>query len=226
MRIKVYKSASPSPDSQKPTRLALSTHAEEPAPKRRRLSCEETGFQPPPPLEFDSVNDEWQQSRSSVMDLKVSRELKISPSAPGSTVTTAPATTVSIRGDGNCFWRAISYLLTGAQSDHGKLRATVCDWIDNHRNAVKNLSNLDDYIEQSNMRSLGVFATEIELFCTASLLNTSIWTYSPFGKEGEEQRYIWQEHSPIKGTHSHFAQSRKAIYLKNTHEHFEPVLSV
>ena len=160
------------------------------------------------------------------MGLNVIRELKISPSAPGSTVTTVPATTVGIRGDGNCFWRAISYMLTGAQSEQGKLRATVCDWIDNHQRAVQNLSNLNDYIEQSNMRSLGVYATEIEIFCMASLLNTSIWTDSPFGKKGQEQRYMWQEHSLIKGTHSHFAQSGQSIYLKNTHEHFEPVLSV
>ena len=50
MRIKVYKSTSTSPDPQKPTHHASTPHSEEPAPKGRRLSCEETGFQPPPPL--------------------------------------------------------------------------------------------------------------------------------------------------------------------------------
>ena len=87
------------------------------------------------------------------MGMKIYRGLKSSPAAPGSTVTTAAVLT------GGMFCPAIAYLQAGAQSDHGKLHATVCDWVDNHCNAAKNLSKLDDCIGQSNMRSPGVYAT-------------------------------------------------------------------
>ena len=241
MRLKVYRSATPpaeSPEPPSPTPVALpspsnaepaapgaASSPEEPPAKRRRHSCEEVAYQPPPPLTFDWVDEEWRQTRAAALNFKTYKTLKATPVVKG-TVTTPPATTQPTRGDGNCYFRALSFFLTGTQSEHVNLRSILCEWMENHPNTIRNLADIENYMETSNMQMLGEYATDVELFCTASMLNTPIWTYSPYGKKDDKQHYQWQQHAPLPGTHSHFPRSQKAVFLKNTHEHFEPVLTV
>ena len=90
---------------------------------------------------------------------------------------------------------------------------------------VDKLANQDNYLANSRMDQPGEYATEVELFAMATLLNTSIWTYSPYSRQDNLTLYRWQQHSPIPRAPSPFPRSTKAIYLKNTAEHFEPALS-
>ena len=74
------------------------------------------------------------------------------------------------------------------------------------------------------MAQMREYATEVEVFATASLLATPIWTYSPYGEVDGQTTYRWQCYKPLQNVHCQFSLSKKAIYLKNKFEHFEPVL--
>ena len=98
-----------------------------------------------------------------------------------------PSSTRRIVPDGNCFFRALSFTLTGSQEYHEvRLLVTTC-MIDN--SAHPQLSCLIDddetmniYIEQLKMQLLGTWATEIEIISSVLLLQTTIYVYGPCGK--------------------------------------------
>lgn len=84
------------------------------------------------------------------------------------------------------------------------------------------IANTPSYTTDCNMDKLGTYATEVELFASASFLNTCIWTFSPYG----ENSHRWQEFMPRNDLPSAFEQSEKCIYIRNLNEHFEPVTAM
>ena len=48
-----------------------------------------------------------------------------------------PATTVRIRGDGNCFFRALVFVITGSQDEHQELRAITTTYATQCWNFIK-----------------------------------------------------------------------------------------
>ncbi|KAJ8290543.1 hypothetical protein GJAV_G00014270 [Gymnothorax javanicus] len=107
-----------------------------------------------------------------------------------------PATTVGMRGDGNCFICSLSYLVTGDQRHHATLRKVLVQWMDKNPSVVDSLAHQPGYLQRSRMDQLREFATEVEFFAAATLLNTSIWTYSPYSVKDGITSYKWQQYSP------------------------------
>ncbi len=122
------------------------------------------------------------------------------------------------RGDGNCFFRSLSFLLTGVQQQYSQLCNACTAYMEEHKDTFEALAQCENYFEQSKMNYNGTYATEVEIFAMASLLNTTVFTYSPFGNT-----YEWQKFSPLPDLPSVFEKSSQAIYLLNMHEHFSPV---
>ncbi len=233
MRLKPYKArpsnnsttSPPSQASQPSSRKRKKPPTPPPQNTKKRKSCnptgcEETAFEPPPPMDFHPVGRTWQENRTALLNMKVHKALPESELVKTS-VTTPPGVTQIVYGDGNCFFRAISFMLTGVQSEHRKLRELTLSWMENHPQVICELSNKDNYIATSNMGSLGEFATEVEIFALASFLNTAIFTFSPYG-----DGYQWMRHQPLADTHTPFPPTEKAIFLSNRHVHFEPALSI
>ena len=94
--------------------------------------------------------------------------------------------TVPIIGDGNCLFRAISYLITGSQQQHMSIRqASVC-----HLREIEDLpfrtgtllrsvyeGGIDDYIASSEIDCAGAWGSDVEMLTLAHLLNTPIYSY-------------------------------------------------
>jgi len=64
----------------------------------------------------------------------------------------------------------------------------------------------------------GDYPTEIELFAVASWLNTPIYTYG--------DAFKWQKHRPLPNIAFPFEPPACCVYIKNTSEHFMPVLGM
>ena len=75
-------------------------------------------------------------------------------------------------------------------------------------NTITSLSQKKDYIQSSNMKKDGTYAREVEIFAAATVLNTLIWTFNPYGT-----KHRWQCHNPI-GTPVTLPSIDRAIYLK------------
>lgn len=91
-----------------------------------------------------------------------------------------PLKKYSIIGDGNCLFRALSYVITGRQMYHNIIRSKVIE----HMKAIEHYlrphlnCSLDDYLENSQMRIPGTWGTDIEIFAAASFLSTDIYVYT------------------------------------------------
>lgn len=92
--------------------------------------------------------------------------------------------------DGNCYFRTISFLLTGSQSNYVKVRSllifnmlgklkTSCDKFLRTKYVYQqsNFRAVQDWINKTGMHRDGQWATDLEIFATALLLNIDIWTY-------------------------------------------------
>lgn len=132
-----------------------------------------------------------------------------------------PRTEKEIMGDGNCFFRAVSFSLTNSEDFHNIVRNAVCEHMTENRKLfhpfLNNEHSVESHISSTQMSQEGTWATEIEIFGTAHLLNTDVYTFSG----GRWIRFSVNDVEP-------FAQNRTgAIYLNHRHQnHYNVVLSV
>ena len=90
----------------------------------------------------------------------------------------------NILGDGNCFFRTISYLLLGQEVKHDVIRARIVDYIMDPNNIDKLRSYIhqhypsgEAYIQGDAMADLTTWTTEVELFACAQLSGKDIVCY-------------------------------------------------
>ena len=91
----------------------------------------------------------------------------------------------TIVGDGNCMFRSLSYIITGSQAQHERLRTKIIQ----HMHGIAPLiighirgrsqdryTTVGEYIQGSGMDKTGVWGTDIELLTLAHLLETCIFS--------------------------------------------------
>ena len=132
-----------------------------------------------------------------------------------------------IKGDGNCFFRAVSYAITGSEGTHGTVRQRVVEHMKQPGISKKlegyTNEKVDNYLRRTKMASNGVWATDVEIMSAASLLKTDIYVYATHGIT-RSRKMAWLRYPSgftlKKGTNT-------AIYLQNLNQdHFDVVLSV
>ena len=76
----------------------------------------------------------------------------------------------TVDGDGNCFFRSISYLLLGSEAKHDVVRSAVCNYIIQPENWYKlkvyidgDITSDKEYVRKSEMHVWGKWATHVEL---------------------------------------------------------------
>lgn len=137
-------------------------------------------------------------------------------------VLTMPVKLHHVLGDGNCFFRAISYALTGSEANHKCLRNLIVNrmgmpplnvQLENYLN-----KSIESYLDESNMMKDSVWATDAEILATASVLGTDIVIYAKHGLQKEWLRYC----ASLSITN----ETSDAIYLTNLDNHFNVVLDI
>ena len=127
----------------------------------------------------------------------------------------------TVDGDGNCFFRSISYLLLGSEAKHDVVRNAVCNYIIQPENWYKlktcidgDITSGEEYVRKSEMHVLGKWATHVELFALAQLTSKDVCVYT---------LDCWMRY-PASGTSK---RPTKNAFLTNHHNvHFDPVLGV
>ena len=128
----------------------------------------------------------------------------------------------TVDGDGNCFFRSISYLLLGSEAKHDIVRSAVCYYIFQPDNRYKlktyideDITSDEDYLHKSEMHVWGKWATHVEIFALAQLTGKDVCVYT---------LDLWMKY-PATGTSKR--PTKNAFYLVNHHNvHFHPVLGV
>ena len=114
--------------------------------------------------------------------------------------------TRSIGGGGNCFLRAISFIITGSEDNHPEVRQLLCQHMESSLLQFNGKSG-GDYVRSSKMNHLGVWGTNDECQAVADWLKTPVFVRCLFGS-----RMSWQMHSPCGAE----LKSSFGLYLDNT----------
>lgn len=95
-------------------------------------------------------------------------------------------------GDGNCFFRAVSFFLSGSEEYHAILRNHIVTHMTTHCNSQlqKYLNEATHtYINDSGINNLQVWATDAEILGCASMLKCDIIVYAKCGQSFSWLRY-------------------------------------
>ncbi|XP_062611086.1 uncharacterized protein LOC134272924 [Saccostrea cucullata] len=127
-----------------------------------------------------------------------------------------------IIGDGNCFFRAISFSLANSEDFHYVIRHAVCEHIMENKELFKpflrdGVQSVESHLSSTQMSQGGTWATEVEIFATAHLLNIDIYTFS---------RECWLRFL-VAEVDPGLQSKTEAIYLNHYQQnHYNVVLSV
>ena len=171
-------------------------------------------------LTFKPVNKEWQKKICENFDLKpVKFHESVTTKDIG--ISAGPKSTVKIQGDGNCYFRTISYMITGEENKHKHIRDLVVRYLERNEDIFRTIHDSQDYINESCMNNLGQWATEVEIIATASMLATDIYVYCSSGKSNK-----WLRYGSLRGAERVIERSRQKMYISNLNEHFVPVIGM
>ncbi len=168
----------------------------------------------PDAIQYIPTTPVWQRERAEIVKLRILKELVF-----GNPKTIKrdrkPLKTKSITADGNCFFRSVSYFLTGSEAFHGKLREATTSFTRENETALHVDSQ---YLNESRMERSGTWATDREIFAAASVLKTKIFLYTKHG-EG----WKWAEFRPVDDS----GTSRESLYIHHiSQNHYEPVIKI
>ena len=142
-----------------------------------------------------------------------------------------PSEIYNIKGDGNCFFRAVAYAVSGDEENHEVFRSMITSFIRNEdsvnlKGIIQNKTP-DQYVTESDMESNGVWASEVEIFVAAALINATVNVYSKFGG-----KFKWLEFKPTdiprkdEAKKSCIPGCREEIYLYHkAGSHYDIVVS-
>ena len=98
--------------------------------------------------------------------------------------------------DGNCFFRTISYELCGTAEHHLLLRQAIVKYMSEDK--AKMFSeyinrNVQTYLDETLMHNDGIWAIDVEIVATATLLQTTIYVYSDINNNLK-----WYKFNPLE----------------------------
>ncbi|XP_062602888.1 uncharacterized protein LOC134264626 [Saccostrea cucullata] len=135
----------------------------------------------------------------------------------------APTGCVEIQRDGNCFFRAISFCLTGVEDYHYQIRSAVCQHLLRYTKLFETFvrpaeRSVENHLSLTDMSKDGSWATETEILALCHLLSTDVHTYS-------ENHWITYSRRLIEPTTN--VQPLGSIYLDHENQnHYNVVITV
>ena len=178
------------------------------------------------PFSFHTVDVQWQQSACQQLGLQYTTQTRVRAGGPTVPLTRPDMRSVRrIQGDGNCLFRAFSYILTGSEESHMAIRCAILDHMINNAqyflgHHLIGYNSVQSYIASRGMDQDGSWGTDIEMLSMAHLLKTPVHSYSQ--QHGHWQRYC--PHDVDRQLQDDMQQ--RSMYLFHTGNHFNVVCSV
>ena len=123
---------------------------------------------------------------------------------------------------GNCLFRSFSYIITGSERHHHRVRLAIATHMTNIEPFIvsNGYTSVEDYLHQTHMNKRGVWGTDIEIYTLAHLLSTPVIVYVAGSND-------WVRYSPSALTSSvHDNLTQKSMYIRHSSSHFDVVLSI
>ena len=179
------------------------------------------------PYHFNPVDQEWQVNACSTLGISFVRSNRVRPGGPRVPLKAPePRTIRRIKGDGNCLFRSLAYIITGSEDQHLAVRQSIVRHMSNIAHLLlgthipNRYSSVEEYVRDTEMDQDSTWGTDVEMFTLAHLLNTTIFSYNT----GDQK---WWRFSPnfLDKTLTDDSNAR-AIYIRHPPGHFDVVRSI
>jgi hypothetical protein len=160
---------------------------------------------------FNAPTEQWQQNVCGMLQIKFIREVKylLSNTAGSCLQGWLPQKQKRIVGDGNCFYRSLSFIVCGDEQNHEIMRALVVS----HMNGPFDKKLKEIYSKELLANhQLREWSTDAEVFGAASLLDVNIHVFVSYLK-------LWQTFTVTKS-------DKTSLYILLECGHFEPIVSL
>ena len=146
-------------------------------------------------IDYLPVCGNWQKDRCEAFGLELHRANTKHGNDPLSiNINPASSSTVRIVGDGNCFFRTLSHIATGSQENYPELRLMLTSFMRVNDYLLKSVldrnESISAYPERTGMENQRVWATEVEIFATATMLQTEIFVYASAGPDHKWLKFL------------------------------------
>ena len=157
--------------------------------KSSQSQIEETGFDKGDPVLFFPITNSTRRNIApyfGLMDVNsVMRQMPNYRIGGTARVLKPPDKVFVIRGDGNCYFRALSFILTGTEIYHVKIQQAICDFIEVHYDDLNifldEFVDGEDYLLKKKMRKNGTWGTELEIITMATMAKRDVIVYNHTG---------------------------------------------
>ena len=139
----------------------------------------------PTRLRYNPVSPDWQRQACQKLRLRFVSENGSVPGGPDVPLT-HPVHGRKMNLDGNCLFRALSYIVTRSERQHFQLRSLIVEHVqfltdhslaDNLRDNLMMLHSVEEHIARTNMALDFVWGTDIEVAIACHLLDVIIAMY-------------------------------------------------
>ncbi|XP_050432799.1 uncharacterized protein LOC126840862 [Adelges cooleyi] len=166
---------------------------------------------------FYPVDQFWQYEKCRQLKLQLVKYLPCNQTAK---ILRSPSRSVEVQADGGCFYRTLSYWVSGTENNHLILRLHVLEIVRTDQRIVEFLG-AENYREHLIWLSQNTWATETEIVAATLLLNTPIYVYS-------HHKRTWDLFDQNRQTRqSPLTKEDKCIYIQHvSRNHYNLVTDV
>lgn len=172
---------------------------------------------PPEPRYFSPIQHSSRMQLCSQLGIKRHwLEKRLQFYSVGAILNGPPVEVYECNQDGNCFFNAISMIVSGTQAHHKHVRNAVCDFIENNDHQMDPFISKGEgkqYVKDTKMRENKTWATHVEIIAVAKISHRDVYCYMSPGPGSGWLRYGYTEE-----------KSSDAFYIRNINNlHYEVV---
>jgi len=140
----------------------------------------------------------------------------------------------NVQGDGNCLFRALSYVVTGSEAQHLEMHESITSYMlsieplltgyDNigHANYLIpfNFSSVQEYLDNSGMTRSATWGTDLEMMCFCHMFSVNLYSFHAGSN-------AWAIFNPVNIERGlPHIYNIMSVYLYFCHSHFYIVASI
>jgi hypothetical protein len=162
---------------------------------------------------FYPVSAKWQNEQYLKFRLKLEYEHQWKNIGSYFSTNVAPKTFINVIGNGNCFFRALSFIISGLEIHHLAVRNHIVQYMATAR-IGQQLQDMYGKHDPNTMINNAVWATNCEILACAAYMGTDIIIYSATGWLTYEATFLGDK------------VYKNKLYLRHLNDHFDIVSSV
>ena len=188
-----------------------------------------------PEYRYYQTNVTWQQGACTRLGVRFIHPTGFQPGGPDVILTQPDLRSLrNVQGDGNCLFRALSYVVTGSEAQHMEILNGIISYMlsiepllagydsTGHANYLVpfNFSTVQQYINNSDMARSGTWGTDLEMICFCHMFSVNLYSF-------QADSNTWALFSPVnieRGVPRVY--NIMSVYLCLRRSHFYVVASI